>query len=111
MRQGQKKLQARRLRREMTDAESLLWRRIRDRTLLRRKFRRQHPIGPYVVDFACLEARLVIELDGGQHDRRADETSVRTAVLECHGFRVLRFWNSDVLGNLEGVLERIAGAL
>ena len=73
---------ARRLRRDETEAEALLWRRIRDRALLGRKFRRQHPSGPYVVDFACIEARLVVELDGGQHDRAADETSVRTAFLE-----------------------------
>jgi very-short-patch-repair endonuclease len=111
MREDEKKPLARRLRRDTTDAEALLWRRIRDRALLGRKFRRQHPIGPYVADFVCIEARLAVELDGGQHDRRAEETSVRTAFLEGRGFRVLRFWNNDVLANLDGVLERIACAL
>jgi primosomal protein N' (replication factor Y) len=111
MREDEKKPLARRLRRDTTDAEALLWRRIRDRALFGRKFRRQHPIGPYVADFVCIEARLVVELDGGQHDRGAEGTSVRTAFLERRGFRVLRFWNNDVLANLDGVLERIVGTL
>jgi primosomal protein N' (replication factor Y) len=111
MREDKEKPLARRLRRHGTDAEALLWQRIRNRALLGGKFRRQHPIGPYVGDFVCIEARLVIELDGGQHDPGADETSVRTAFLEGRGLRVLRFWNNDVIANLDGVLERIACAL
>ena len=74
MREDEKTPLARRLRRDETQAETLLWRRIRDRSLLGQKFRRQQPIGPYVVDFVCIEARLVIELDGGQHDRDAEKS-------------------------------------
>jgi very-short-patch-repair endonuclease len=111
MREDEKTPLARRLRRDETQAEALLWRRIRARALLGRKFRRQQPIGPYVADFICIEARLVIELDGGQHDPGAEGTSERTAFLGRRGFRVLRFFNNDVLANLDGVLERIACAL
>ena len=111
MREGEKRPLARSLRREGTDAEAVLWRRLRDRSLAGRKFRRQHLVGDYVVDFVCLDARLVVELDGGQHDRDADAASTRTAVLERRGFRVLRFWNSEVLTNLDGVLEAIARTL
>ena len=111
MREDEKTPLARRLRRDETQAEALLWRRIRARALLGRKFRRQHSIGPYVVDFVCIEARLVIELDGGQHNRGAEGASQRTAFLERRGFRVLRFFNNDVLANFDGVLERITCAL
>jgi very-short-patch-repair endonuclease len=72
------------------------------------KFRRQFPIGPFVADFACLEHRLVIEVDGGQHASRTQADEFRTARLEEEGWRVLRFWNNEVLENTEGVMERIA---
>ena len=101
---------ARSLRRSSTDAERRLWSALRDRRLTKYKFRRQHPIGAYIVDFACTRHALVIELDGGQHaDNAADAR--RTAWLESEGWRVVRFWNNDVLGNVSGVIEAILGAL
>jgi very-short-patch-repair endonuclease len=96
---------ARRLRRNQTDAERVLWFRLRDRRLNGLKFKRQVPIDKYVADFCCAEARLIVELDGGQHATR-DETN-RTAILEAMGYLVLRFWNNDVLQNTEGVLEEV----
>ena len=96
---------AARLRREMTDVERRFWSAVRDRRLEGFKFRRQATIGRYVVDFLCVEARLIVELDGGQHDVARD--AVRTAFLEGEGYRVLRFWNSDVVENFEGVMERV----
>jgi len=90
----------------MTDVERRPWSVLRDRRLLGYKFRRQRPIGPFIVDFACIERRLVIEADGGQHaDNEADAR--RTAWLERHGWRVVRFWNNDILLNAEGVAETI----
>ncbi|HEX2652841.1 MAG TPA: DUF559 domain-containing protein [Xanthobacteraceae bacterium] len=100
---------ARKLRRNQTDAERELWFRLRDRRLGGFKFRRQAPVDRYVVDFVCADARLVIELDGGQH-ATMDETN-RKAALESMGFLVLRFWNDDVLQNMNGVLETIASVL
>src|SRR4051794_26747411 len=96
---------ARKLRRRSTDAEQRLWRYLRSRQLEGAKFVRQFPIGPYVADFACRDAHLAIELDGGQH--RADVDAPRTAVIEAFGYRIIRFWNNDVLTNTEGVLEAI----
>ena len=75
------------------------------------KFRRQHPVGNYIVDFYCDEAKLAIELDGGQHASSSGYDTTRTQELERLGIRVLRFWNNEVLGNLSGVLERIAEAI
>ena len=98
---------AKRLRRNQTDAERLLWFRIRDRRLSGLKFKRQVPIYQYVVDFCCADARVIIELDGGQHDVRQDVDAVRTKRLEELGYLVLRFWNNDVLSNIDGVLETI----
>jgi very-short-patch-repair endonuclease len=98
---------ARSLRHELTDAERVLWRHLRDRRLARAKFRRQHPIGPFIADFCCIEARLVIEIDGGQHDERSQEDEQRSACLAAQGYRVIRFWNNDVLHNLDGVLQQI----
>src|SRR5205085_3039002 len=94
----------------MTDAERKLWYALRDRRFAETKFRRQVPIGPFIADFICYAARLVVEVDGGQH---ADSVSDlrRDRWLAANGFRVLRFWNNDVLGNLEGVLILIAEAL
>jgi len=102
---------ARAMRAGMTDAERRLWQAIRQRHLLGRRFRRQHVLGPYIVDFICLEANLIIEVDGGQHADRADSDDRRTRWLEQKGYRVLRFWNNEVLTELEAVLEDIAKAL
>jgi very-short-patch-repair endonuclease len=100
---------ARRLRADMTDAERALWRELRQ-SQLGGRFRRQFPIPPYIVDFACLEAKLIVEADGGQHatpqyNERRDTTLVR------RGWRVLHFWNNDILSNRAGVLQTIAEAL
>jgi len=101
---------ARRLRRSSTDAERRMWSALRDRRLMKYKFRRQHPLGDLVVDFACTEYQLVIEVDGGQHsDNSADQR--RTAWLEDQGWKVFRFWNNDVLANTNGVIETILRAL
>jgi primosomal protein N' (replication factor Y) len=100
---------ARRLRRYTTEAERLLWDALR-KDQLGWRFRRQHPIPPYVVDFACVEARLVIEADGGQHGRPGDH-NVRDNALRRGGWRILRFWNNDILENRAGVLESIAVTL
>ncbi|MDR3499005.1 MAG: endonuclease domain-containing protein [Parvibaculum sp.] len=103
--------QARSLRRNQTDAERRLWSRLRNRGLSGFKFKRQIPIGPYIVDFLCEEAMLVVELDGGQHDERADRDALRTRYLEAQGYRVIRFWNNEALANTEGMLAMILGAL
>ena len=102
---------ARRLRRNQTDAERVLWFRLRDRRLAGWKFRRQAPIDRYVVDFICADARLLVELDGGQHTERAEQDIARTRILESMGYLVLRFWNNDVLANTDGVVETILGTL
>jgi very-short-patch-repair endonuclease len=102
---------ARRLRRDATDAERVLWRALRELQTPHGRFRRQHRIGSYVVDFACTRAALVIAVDGGQHSCRADADAARTAFLKSQGCRVIRFWNNDVLNNLEGVVQRIQAAL
>jgi very-short-patch-repair endonuclease len=102
---------ARRLRRQQTDAERILWFRLRDRRLGGWKFRRQMSLNGFVADFSCPDARLVIELDGGQHASRTKEDEDRTRDLEASGYLVLRFWNNDVMRNLEGVLETILSTL
>jgi len=105
-----KTARARRLRSNSTNAELRLWNRLRSRVIDGDKFVRQEPIGPYVVDFVCRECRLVIEVDGGQHaDNERDR--VRDRWLNEHNYRVLRFWNNDVIGNTSGVLEVIAASL
>jgi len=101
----------RRLRREQTEAESLLWQNLRAKRLGGAKFRRQHLIGDHIVDFCCLRSRLVIEIDGGQHTEDTEKDAARTARLEARGFKVIRFWNDNVLRNLEGVLTSIQDAL
>src|SRR5260370_38665119 len=98
------------LRLNATDAECRLWAALRDRRLQDYKFRRQHPIGRFIVDFACTRHRLVIEAAGGQHDQSAADAQ-RTAWLESHGRRVIRLWNNDILANTEGVLAAIFEAL
>ena len=101
---------ARKLRRTMTDAEHRLWARLRNRQVEGAKFVTQFPIGPHVADFACRDSRLVIELDGGQHAESPTDAA-RTALIEAHGYTVIRFWNNDVLANTDGVLEEIRQAL
>jgi very-short-patch-repair endonuclease len=98
---------ARALRRHSTEAEKLLWSRLRGRRFDGIKFKRQVPIANYVVDFVALDLKFVIEVDGGQHALRADQDAERTRILEEWGYHVIRFWNNDVLGNIDGVLEAI----
>ena len=101
---------ARQLRRDGTEAERRLWRALRE-ALPGWKFRRQHPIGRRIADFACPARKLVIELDGGQHGDLVDADAARSSELARHGYRVIRFWNNDVLENLAGVLETIRGEI
>jgi very-short-patch-repair endonuclease len=100
---------ARKLRRESTDAERLIWKYLKSKKLSGFKFRRQEPIGKYIADFVCFENKIIIEIDGSQHNmpvnRMNDEE--RTRWLKGRGFRVLRFWNSEVLKNMDGVWETI----
>jgi len=102
---------ARELRKNPTEAERKLWKHIRFRQLGGHKFRRQHPVGPYIVDFVCLEKRLIVEVDGGQHCERVVYDAERRRWLEDQGFRVLRFWNNQVLTSVNVVKEVIAEAL
>jgi very-short-patch-repair endonuclease len=102
---------AQKLRNTATDAERLLWRHLSRRQLGGYKFSRQMPVGPYICDFMCRQAQLAIEVDGGQHDARERIDQARTKYLAREGFRVLRFWNNEVLENTEGVLIRILQAL
>lgn len=102
-------VRALRLRRDETAAEKTIWRLLRNRQFSTLKFRRQHPVGRYFVDFYCHERQLVVEIDGGQHSVERD--AERTAYLEARGLTVLRFWNNEVLENPEGVWEVIRMAL
>jgi very-short-patch-repair endonuclease len=103
---------AQRMRAQPTDAERVLWQRLRhDIELAGSHFRRQAVVGPFIIDFASRKAKIVIELDGGQHNSQQDSDSSRQRQIEAAGYRVLRFWNNDVLGNLEGVLNEIQNAL
>ena len=100
---------AKSLRTNQTDAEQRLWYYLRAERFMGLKFKRQKPIGPFIVDFVCMEHRLVIEADGGQHDNEADIR--RDVWFQVKGFTVLRFWNNHVLGQTEAVLERIRQAV
>jgi very-short-patch-repair endonuclease len=103
-------LQARAMRREPTEAERLLWPRLRDRRLGGFKFRRHHPLGAFVADFACLERRVIVEADGGQHvDSEYDEDL--SSQLQAQGWQVSRFWNNEVRENPDGVAEAILSVL
>ena len=102
---------ARRLRKNRTDAERALWERLRRKQLEGLRFRQQVPLGRYVVDFLCAARRLIVEVDGGQHGLAIAADRKRTAWLEAGGFRVMRFWNNDVLQNPHGVIETIVRAL
>ncbi len=99
------------LRRNATDAERLLWSRLRGHQLAGFRFRRQRPIGNYVCDFVCLRDRIVVELDGSQHVEQGDYDVRRDGFLRSNGYRVLRFWNGDVMDRLDAVLETIFQAL
>jgi very-short-patch-repair endonuclease len=99
------------LREQRTEAEHRLWQRLRGHRLAGMKFRRQHPVGPYFVDFYCAEARLVVEVDGSQHMDAVRYDERRTLAIQAAGLRVLRFWNDDVLARTDAVLEAIAAAL
>ena len=105
------KIFARRLRGLQTDAERKLWSKLRDRQICRAKFRRQHPIGPFVTDFCCVEIGLIIELDGSQHMQQVQADQRRSRYLEQRGYRVLRFWDNEVLANIDGVMEQIVRVL
>jgi len=111
LRDNTRRDRARELRREDTGAEARLWSALRDRRLGGWKWRRQVPQGPFIVDFLCPEASLVVEVDGGQHAERVDYDARRTAYLEGLGLRVLRFWNHAVLTNRDGVCLTILEAL
>ena len=102
---------SKKLRKEMTASERQLWKRLRCRQVEGLYFRRQCPIGPYIVDFVCLEKMLVVEIDGSQHMSQQDADQSRTEWLQRHGFRVLRFWNNEVLRELDAVLESIRSSL
>ena len=102
---------ARRLRRNQTDAERVLWFRLRDRRFFGFKFRRQAAINQFIVDFCCPDAKLIVEIDGGQHAEQIEQDANRTTILEAMGYVVLRFWSNDVMRNLEGVLEEIVRTL
>lgn len=105
------KTNARALRTGMTLAEQRLWHAIRGKQLEGHRFRRQHPIGPYIADFACIEKLLSIELDGGQHQGQIEYDLERTKYLQSQGWRVMRFWNNEVFENLDGILSSIVDTL
>ena len=98
---------AKALRKNFTDTERILWRHLRAKQMEGYKFRRQEPIGNYIVDFVCQEARIIIEVDGGQHSVEQKKDFERDRWLKEQGYRVLRFWNNEVLTNIDGVLEVI----
>ena len=102
---------AQQLRTTPTEGEIRLWSRLRGKQIEGFRFRRQQPVGPYVVDFFCPSAKLVIEVDGGQHGERARQDAARSRWIEGRGYRVLRFWNNEVLANTEGVVAAILEAL
>ena len=100
---------AKELRKRSTDSEKLLWRHLRLGQLEGLKFRRQQPIDNYIVDFVCFKKRIIIEVDGGYHSEEKEKDGKRDNYLRRQGFEVLRFWNNEVLTNIEGVLEMIRG--
>jgi very-short-patch-repair endonuclease len=102
---------ARKLRQQATDAERILWRYLRAHRMAGYKFQRQVVIEPYIVDFVCLEARLIVEADGGQHLEQVEDDLKRSLFLESLGYKVIRFWNHEILGDIQIVLERIHGYL
>jgi very-short-patch-repair endonuclease len=101
------KFLARKLRQQSTDAERMLWKHLRAHRMAGYKFRRQVVIEPYIVDFICLDARLIVEADGGQHLEQAEDDLKRSAFLQSRGYKVIRFWNDEILTDTHIVLERI----
>ena len=102
---------ARALRKDMTDAERLLWHHLRDRRLGGFKFRRQHRVGRFIVDFLCAEEKIIIEVDGGQHAINAEADNQRSLALDAEGYQILRFWNHEVLQETAAVLSKIFESL
>jgi very-short-patch-repair endonuclease len=102
---------ARELRSNLTDAERCLWQKLKRRQIAGVKFRRQQPIGHFIVDFVCFERRVIVEVDGGQHAEQLHYDKQRTRWLEAQGYRVLRFWNNDVLANTEAVAQAVLDAV
>lgn len=102
---------ARRMRHQPTDAEASVWRYLRAHRFAGFKFKRQQPIGPYIVDFVCFQQRLIVEIDGSQHQQNAEYDERRSRWLRSQGFTVLRFWNHDVLARADAVMEAILLAL
>ena len=102
---------ARALRNNLTDAERRLWQKLKRRQIATLKFRRQQPIGAFIVDFVCLERRVIVEVDGGQHAEQVAYDEQRTRWLEAQGYLVLRFWNNDVLANTDAVAQAILDAV
>lgn len=102
---------ARKLRSNLTLAEKRLWSRLRAHRLAGAGFRRQHPIGPFIVDFCAPRQKIIVELDGGQHAEQKEKDEHRTKYFEEQGYKVLRFWNNEVLENMDWVLEKIAKSL
>jgi very-short-patch-repair endonuclease len=102
---------ARQLRQEQTASEALLWEQLRDRRLAGYKFRRQHPLGRFVVDFYCAEKRLIVELDGPVHDRQHERDATREAALRSQGYQLIRFTNAAINSDLAGVCQRISETL
>ena len=111
MRGGSVRKRARELRKNTTDAEQRLWENLRNRQMGSWKFRRQYPVGPFIVDFVCVERKVVVEVDGGQHAIDLERDSERSEYLKGRGYRLLRFWNNEVLEQLEPVLEVIFSTL
>ena len=107
VRHRQSTIRARDLRQSQTEAEKVIWHHLKAKRFLGLKFKRQHPIGPYFPDFVCLEQKLVIEIDGGQHSENTKDVT-RTKYLEKEGYTVIRFWNNDVLGNIDGLLSSLS---
>ncbi len=103
-------LRARKLRNNQTNVEAIIWNKLRNRQLNGVKFRRQQPLGKYIVDFVSLERKLVVELDGGQHNQNAHDQE-RTLWLNKEGYKVVRFWNNEITENLQGALETIEKAI
>jgi very-short-patch-repair endonuclease len=104
-------VRARAPRQDMTEAEKQIWQILRSRQMEGHKFRRQVPIGRYIADFVCHDARLIVEIDGGQHDSSSPREIQRTEFLQNEGYRVLRFWNDEIRENLDGVHHTIVDAL
>lgn len=108
---GERTSRTRDLRNNPTDAEKKIWQHLRLRNLDGNKFRRQHPVGNFIVDFVCIEKKLIVELDGGQHQESVAYDSERTEWLESKGYRVVRFWDNDVLLDTDSVMKAIYEAL